>query len=204
MNDLDWTINGPGPGLYNNLTRFAFDRDKPRNFYFGPFTLVYGLRTSSIRLDLGFGLGFVNNLFCFSLDKFNTAASILEETTDWFTHEKITLKRKYIASLLDQISWGSETRGHRKLPSLSSEPLVGQSVKLMRDHVDRMKRIWASLDLKMKPVIDWLCNPFHVLDSSNERDMEQINKLNQKVAERSMPENRRSLLALSEDIALPT
>ena len=152
-------------------------------------------------MDQGLGLGFVNNLFCFSLDKFNTAASILEETADWFTHEKITLKRKYIASLLDQISWGSETRGRRKLPSLSSEPLVGQSVKVMRDHVERMKRIWASLDLKMKPAMDWLCNPLHVLDSSNERDMEKINKLIQKVAERSLPENRRSLLALSGDIS---
>lgn len=163
--------------------------------------MVYGFWTSSIRLDQGLGLGFVNNLYCFSLDKFNTAASILEETADWFTHEKIILKRKYIASLLDQISWGSETRGRRKLPSLSSDPSVGQSVKVMRDHVDRMKRIWASLDLKMKPVMDWLCNPLHVLDSSNERDMEQINKLIQKVAERSLPENQRSLLALSKDIA---
>ena len=58
----------------------------------------------------------------------------------------------------------------------------------MRDNVDRMKRIWASLDHKMKSVMDWLCDPLHVLDSSNERDMEHIIKLVQKVAERSVLE----------------
>ena len=71
----------------------------------------------------------------------------------------------------------------------------------MRDHVDRMKRIWASLDHKMKSVIDWLCDPLHVLDSSNEREMEHIIKLVEKVAERSLPENRRSLQTLTGDIA---
>ena len=44
------------------------------------------------------------------------------------------------------------------------------SVKVMRDNVDRMQGIWASLDHKMKSVMDWLCNPLHVLDSSNERE----------------------------------
>ena len=78
---------------------------------------------------------------------------------------------------------------------------MGDSVKAMRDNVDRMKRLWASLDHKLKPVVDWLCDPLHVLDSSNERDMGHIIKLVQKVAERSLPDNRRSLLALTEDIA---
>ena len=65
---------------------------------------------------------------------------------------------------------------------------MGDSVKVMRDNVDRMKGIWASLDHKMKSVIDWLCDPLHVLDSSNERDMEHIIKLVQKVAETSVLE----------------
>ena len=58
----------------------------------------------------------------------------------------------------------------------------------MRDNVDRMKRIWASLDHKVKSVMDWLCDPLPVLDSSNERDMEHIIKLVQKEAERSVLE----------------
>ena len=62
------------------------------------------------------------------------------------------------------------------------------SVKVMRDNVDRMQGIWASLDHKMKSVMDWLCNPLHVLDSSNERDMEHIIKLVQEVAETSVLE----------------
>ena len=139
-------------------------------------------------------------MFCFSLDKFNTAASILEETEDWFTHENIPLKRKYIANLIDQISWGSEARGQRTLPALSREQSGAQSITVMRDNIARMKRMWATLDLKMKPVMDWLGNPDHVLDSSNERDMEYIIKLVQRVAERSLQENRRSLMALVGDI----
>lgn len=139
-------------------------------------------------------------MFCFSLDKFNTAASILEETADWFTHDKITQKRKYIANLIDQISWGSEARGQRTLPALSREQSGAQSIKVMRDNIAGMKRMWATLDLKMKPVMDWLGNPVHVLDRSNEKDIEYIFKLVHKVAERSMPENSRSLLALAENI----
>ena len=129
-------------------------------------------------------------MFCFSLDKFNTAASILEETEDWFTHENITLKRKYIANLIDQISWGSEARGQRMLPALSREQSGAQSVIVMRDNIARMKRMWATLDLKVKPVMDWLGNP----------DIEYIFRLVEKVAERSLQENRRSLMALVGDI----
>ena len=65
---------------------------------------------------------------------------------------------------------------------------MGDSVKAMRDNVDRMKRIWASLDHKMRPVMDWLCDPLHVLDSSNKRNMEHIIKLVQEVAETSVLE----------------
>ena len=139
-------------------------------------------------------------MFCFSLDKFNTAASILEETADWFTHDKITQKRKYIANLIDQISWGSEARGQRTLPALSREQSGAQSITVMRDNIARMKRMWATLDLKVKPVMNWLGNPDHVLDSSNEKDMEYIFRLVEKVAERSLQENRRSLMALVGDI----
>ena len=86
------------------------------------------------------------------------------------------------------------------LPSLSGEPSGAQSVKVMRDDIARMKRMWATLDLKIKPVMDWLGNPDHVLDTSNERDMEYIIKLVEKVAERSLQENRRSLMALVGDV----
>ena len=142
------------------------------------------------------------NVFCFSLDKFNDAASIQEETEDWFTHEKIILKRKYIANLLDQISWGSETRGQRKLPSLSGEQSgASTSVKVMRDNIARMKRIWATLDYKIKPMMDRLGDQMHELNSSNQKDMEHIIRLVQRVAERSLPENRLSLLALVRDIS---
>ena len=140
-------------------------------------------------------------MFCFSLDKFNNAATITEEMEDWFTHDKIILKRKYIANLLDQISWGSETRGQRKLPSLSGEQSGATSVKVMRDNITRMKRIWATLDLKLKPMMDRLGNPMQELNSSNQKDMEHIIRLVQKVAERSLPENRLSLLALVRDIS---
>ena len=144
---------------------------------------------------------FLFYMFCFSLDKFNNAATITEEMEDWFTHDKIILKRKYIANLLDQISWGSETRGQRKLPSLSGEQSGATSVKVMRDNITRMKRIWATLDLKLKPMMDRLGNPMQELNSSNQKDMEHIIRLVQKVAERSLPENRRSLLALVRDIS---
>ena len=86
------------------------------------------------------------------------------------------------------------------LPSLNGEPPGAQRITVMKDNVARMKRMWATLDLKMKPVMDWLGNPDHVLDSSNERDMEYIIKLVQRVAERSLQENRRSLMALVGDI----
>ena len=86
------------------------------------------------------------------------------------------------------------------LPSLSGEPSGAQSITVMKDNIARMKRMWATLDLKMKPVLDWLSIPMHVLNNSNERDIEYIIKLVKKVAERSLPENRRSLLALAEDI----
>ena len=144
---------------------------------------------------------FLFYMFCFSLDKFNNAATITEETEDWFTHDKIILKRKYIANLLDQISWGSETRGQRKLPSLSGEQSGATSVKVMRDNITRMKRIWATLDLKLKPMMDRLGNPLQELNSSNQKDMEHIIRLVQKVAERSLTENRLSLLALVRDIS---
>ena len=144
---------------------------------------------------------FLFNVFCFSLDKFNDATSIQEETEDWFTHEKIILKRKYIANLLDQISWGSETRGQRKLPSLSGAQSGATSVKVMRDNITRMKRIWATLDYKIKPLMDRLGNPMHELNSSNQKDVEHIIRLVQRVAERSLPENRTSLLALVTDIS---
>ena len=144
---------------------------------------------------------FLFNMLCFSLDKFNNASTITEETEDWFTHEKIILKRKYIANLLDQISWGSETRGQRKLPSLSGEQSGATSVKVMRDNIARMKRIWATLDYKIKPMMDRLGDQMHELNSSNQKDMEHIIRLVQRVAERSLPENRLSLLALVRDIS---
>ena len=141
-------------------------------------------------------------MLCFSLDKFNNASTITEETEDWFTHEIIILKRKYIANLLDQISWGSETRGQRKLPSLSGEQSgASTSVKVMRDNIARMKRIWATLDYKIKPMMDRLGDQMHELNSSNQKDMEHIIRLVQRVAERSLPENRLSLLALVRDIS---
>ena len=86
------------------------------------------------------------------------------------------------------------------LPSLNGEPPGAQRITVMKDNVARMKRMWATLDLKMKPVVDWLSIPMHVLDTSNQKDMEYIIKLVKKVAERSLPENRRSLLSLAEDL----
>ena len=137
------------------------------------------------------------NFFLFSLNKFGTCDSIKRETADWFPHRDILLKRKQIASMLATMS--GARRGQTRLPVLSIEVPLAQTLRVMKDNTKAIRRILATIDSKMQGAMDWTQDP--VLGGVGEESVRIIIQMTLRVAERSLPRESKRLINISDEMS---
>ena len=94
-----------------------------------------------------------------------------------------------------------ERRGQTRtrLPVLSTDVPVVQTLRVMRDNTQAMRRILANIDSKMQGAMDWAQDP--VLGGDGEACVRNIIQMLLRVSERSLPRESKRLVALSDEIS---
>ena len=94
-----------------------------------------------------------------------------------------------------------ERRGQTRtrLPVLSTEVSVAQTLRVMRDNTQAMRRILANIDSKMQGAMDWTQDP--VLSGVGEECVRYIIQMTLRVSERSLPRECKRLVVLSDEIS---
>ena len=94
-----------------------------------------------------------------------------------------------------------ERRGQTRtrLPVLSTEVSVAQTLRVMRDNTQAMRRILANIDSKMQGAMDWTQDP--VLSGVGEECVRYIIQMTLRVSERSLPRESKRLVVLSDEIS---
>ena len=91
----------------------------------------------------------------------------------------------------------SQTR--TRLPVLSTEVPVAQTLRVMRDNTQAMRRILANIDSKMQGAMDWTQDP--VLGGVEEECVRYIIQMTLRVSERSLTRESKRLVVLSDEIS---
>lgn len=90
-------------------------------------------------------------------------------------------------------------RGQTRLPDLSQEVPVAQTIRVMKDDTKAMKRILAIIDSKMQSAMDWTEDP--VLGGGGEENVRIIIQMTLRVSERSLPREAKRLINIYDEIS---
>ena len=90
-------------------------------------------------------------------------------------------------------------RGQTRLPVLSTEVPLAQTLRVMKDNTNAIRRILATIDSKMQGAMDWTQDP--VLGGVGEESVRIIIQMTLRVAERSLPRESKRLINISDDIS---